>query len=173
MTGLAQIIGLLAVTAFLLSYQQKKRTNIIVWNATSRVLYIIQYLLLGAFEGAVLDILGTVSSFMAQKKDNKIIKKHLTLTVIIINLIILAAGLYMYEDIFSLFPIVGVILHTSAFWITEEKTIRKVSFLGSPFWLVYNLASHAYGSAIGDMLTMVSIGIAIYRYDIRKNKTAE
>jgi len=168
MTVLAQIIGLFAVTAFLLSYQQKKRTNIIIWNATSRVLYIIQYVLLGAFEGAVLDILGTISSFMAQKKENKIIKKYLILFVSVINLIILAVGLSMYKNIFSLFPIVGVILHTTAFWITEEKTIRKISFLGSPFWLVYNLASQAYGSAIGDMLTMVSIGVAIYRYDIRR-----
>jgi hypothetical protein len=81
---------------------------------------------------------------------------------------ILAVGLYLYENIFSLFPIAGVILHTSAFWITEEKTIRKVSFLGSPFWLVYNLANFAYGSAIGDILSMISIGTAIYRYDIRK-----
>ena len=163
----AQIIGLFAVTAFLLSYQQKKRTNIIIWNATSRILYIIQYILLGAFEGVALDIMGTVSSFMAHKKNNKIIKKHLTLFIIIINLIIFCVGLSMYENIFSLFPIVGVILHTSAFWITEEKTIRKVSFLGSPFWLVYNLVSHAYGSAIGDILSMVSIGMAIYRYDIK------
>ena len=168
MIALAQIIGLFAVTAFLLSYQQKKRTNIIVWNVTSRILYIIQYILLGAFEGAVLDVLGTVSSFMAQKKDNKVIKKYLSLFIIVINLIILAVGLSMYKNIFSLFPIVGVILHTSAFWINEEKTIRKISFLGSPFWLVYNLASLAYGSAIGDILTMISIGIAIYRYDIRK-----
>lgn len=36
--------------------------------------------------------------------------------------------------------------------------------------LVYNLSSHAYGSAIGDILTMVSIGTAIYRYDIRGKK---
>jgi len=61
-----------------------------------------------------------------------------------------------------------VLLHTSAFWITNEKTIRKISFLGSPFWLVYNLVNCAYGSAIGDILTMVSIGVAIYRYDIKK-----
>ena len=164
---LAQIIGLFAVITFLLSYQQKERKNIIVWNATSRVLYILQYLMLGAFEGAVLDILGTVSSVAAQKKENKIIKKNLTFFVIGINLLILAVGLSLYKNIFSLFPIAGVILHTSAFWITEEKIIRRVSFLGSPFWLVYNLTSLAYGSAIGDVLTMISIGTAIYRFDIR------
>lgn len=168
MIVLAQIVGFLAVIIFLLGYQQKKRKNIIIWNVTSRVLYIIQYFLLGAFEGLALDILGTISSVAAHKKDNKIIKKHIKLFIIIINLMILAVGLYLYENIFSLFPIIGVILHTSAFWITEEKTIRKVSFLGSPFWLVYNLANFAYGSAIGDILSMISIGTAIYRYDIRK-----
>ena len=164
---LAQIIGVFAVITFLLSYQQKKRKNIIVWNATSRILYILQYLILGAFEGAVLDILGTVSSVAAQKKDSKIIKKNLIFFIIGINLLILTAGLFLYENIFSLFPIVGVVLHTSAFWITEEKIIRRVSFIGSPFWLVYNLANLAYGSAIGDILSMISIGTAIYRYDIR------
>lgn len=164
---LAQIIGVFAVITFLLSYQQKKRKNIIVWNATSRILYILQYLILGAFEGVVLDILGTVSSVAAQKKDSKIIKKNLIFFIIGINLLILTAGLFLYENIFSLFPIVGVVLHTSAFWITEEKIIRRVSFIGSPFWLVYNLASLAYGSAIGDIFSMISIGTAIYRYDIR------
>lgn len=166
----AQITGLAAVALFLLSYQQKKRKNIILCNAISRVLYILQYFLLGAFEGAVLDILGTVSSVMAQNKDKGFIKRNIKLAVILINLIIVVAGLSLYKDIFSLCPILGVMLHTSAFWITEEKTIRKVSFLGSPFWLIYNIASRAYGSALGDILTMVSIGIAIYRYDIRGGK---
>lgn len=61
-------------------------------------------------------------------------------------------------------------MHTSAFWISDEKLIRRVSFLGSPFWLIYNLVSCAYGSAIGDVLTMVSIAVAIYRYDIKGKK---
>ncbi len=166
----AQVVGILAVTTFLLSYQQKKRGNIIMLNATSRVLYIIQYIMLGAFEGAALDILGTVSSIAAQNKDRGFVKKRVKLICIAVNALILTVGLLLYKDIFSLFPIMGVLLHTSAFWLNNEKIIRRVSFLGSPFWLVYNLASRAYGSAIGDALTMLSIGIAIYRYDIRRGK---
>ena len=171
MTKIAQVVGIVAVVMFLLSYQQKKRKNIILWNATSRILYIIQYILLGAFEGAALDIMGTVSSIAAQNKDKKIIKKHLAIWITAINLLIIAVGLMLYENIFSLFPIVGVVLHTSAFWISNEKAIRIVSFIGSPFWLVYNLVSCAYGSVIGDVLSMVSIATAMYRYDIKgKNK---
>lgn len=170
MIMVAQAVGILAVALFLLSYQQKKRKNIIVCNAASRVLYILQYIMLGAFEGAVLDILGTVSSVMAQNKDKEFIRRHLKGMIILINALILAAGIWLYEDIFSLGALIGVMLHTIAFWITKEKTIRRVSFLGSPFWLVFNLANHAYGSAVGDFLTMVSIGVAIYRYDIKGEK---
>ena len=170
MTFAAQIIGLLAVATFLLSYQQKKRKNIIFLNATSRVLYIIQYIMLGAFEGAALDIMGTFSSVAAQNKDKGFIRKYVKAVFILINAVIFLIGILLYKNIFSIFPVIGVFLHTSAFWISDEKTIRRVSFLGSPFWLIYNLASCAYGSAVGDLLTMVSIGIAIYRYDIKRKK---
>ena len=170
MNWLAQAVGILAVVSFLLSYQQKKRKNIIIWNATSRVLYIVQYIMLGAFEGAVLDVLGTVSSVAAQNKEKRFIRNHIKTVVVVINLVIIAAGLMLYENVFSLFPIAGVVLHTSAFWISDEKIIRRVSFLGSPFWLVYNIASCAYGSALGDLLTMVSIATAMYRYDCKKKE---
>ena len=162
-----QIIGLLAVATFLLSYQQKKRKNIILLNTISRCLYILQYLLLGAFSGAVLDVLGAISSVIAGKKHNKFIKNHTKLVFILINFCIIAAGgmiAICNKSWLDLFPIVGVLLHTSAFWINSEKIIRRVSLLGSPFWFVYNLLSHAYGSAIGDILTICSIIIAMIRH---------
>lgn len=167
MNKLAFIVGLVAVTLYLLGYQQKKRNNIILFNATSRILYIIQYILLSAFEGAVLDVAGTISSFLAQKKNTTFIKKHTKWFVIGVNFLITAMGLMLYKNIYSLLPIIGVLLHTSAFWLDDEKRIRQVSFLGSPFWLVYNFVSGAYGSCIGDLLSMVSIGIAMFRYDIK------
>ena len=166
MEVLAQAVGVLAVVTFIFSYQQKKKKTIIALNAISRTLYIIQYVMLGAFEGAVLDVLGIISSCLAQNKEKPIVYKHFKMFVIIINLIILTVGLLLYKNIYSLFPVAGVILHTSAFWINKESTIRKVSFLGSPFWLIYNLVNRAYGSATGDILTMISIAVAICRYDL-------
>lgn len=162
-----QILGLLAVATFLLSYQQKKRKNIIIWNVISRILYILQYLLLGAFSGAVLDVLGTISSVLAEKKQISFIKKHLVAILVSVNALIIIAGLciaYINKSFLDIFPIVGVLLHTSAFWITNEKIIRRVSLLGSPFWFIYNFLSKAYGSAVGDILTMVSIIIAMIKY---------
>ena len=168
-----QIIGLLAVATFLLSYQQKKRANIILLNVISRCLYILQYLLLGAFAGAVLDILGAVSSVVAGRKHTGFVKRHTKAVLIAMDACILLAGgtiALWNRSWIDVFSIIGVLLHTSAFWISEEKIIRRVSLLGSPFWFVYNFLSRAYGSAVGDLLTMGSIVLAMYRH---REKTEE
>ncbi len=181
---IAQVIGIAAVVLFLLSYLQKKRANIIGFNVTSRCLYILQYILLGAFEGAVLDVAGAVSSVLAQKKNTSFIKKHFRLFLIGIDLIIVALGLatvvistqaqgvspFSLKGAIGLLPIAGVLLHTSAFWMDDEKKIRRVSLLGSPFWFAYNLISGAFGSCIGDLLSMVSILISMFRYDFKKKE---
>ena len=170
MNKIAFWVGIAAVILYFLGYLQKTRSKIIFFNATSRALYIFQYLLLSAFEGAVLDVAGIISSVLARKKDSCIIKKNTKLFFIAVNLVITAAGLMLYKNVFSLLPIIGVLLHTSAFWLDDEKKIRQVSLLGSPFWLVYNFVSGAYGSCIGDILSMVSIGVAMYRYDFKQEK---
>ena len=170
MKYLATGVGIVAVCFYLLGYLQKKRKQIILFNVTSRILYIVQYILLGAFEGAVLDVAGTITSLFAQKKSTAFIAKHLKLFIVAASLLIVASGLLVYEDWKSILPIVGVLLHTGAFWLSNEKVIRIISFIGSPFWLLYNFLSGAYSSCIGDILSMVSIAVSMYRYDYKKQK---
>ena len=165
-----QIIGILAVATFLLSYQQKQRKNIILTNVISRCLYILQYILLGAYAGAVLDVLGAVSSVVAGKKHTPWIYRYRRMILIGMNLCILFAGgtiAFLNKSWLDLFSIAGVLLHTNAFWLNDERKIRWVSLMGSPCWFVYNYTSRAYGSAVGDVLTMGSIVIAMVKY--RKN----
>ena len=161
---IATVVGMFAVATFLLSYQQKKRKNIILWNVVSRCLYVVQYVLLGAYSGAVLDVLGAAVSIVAERKDHPRIARHIKAVVISCNLVIVAVGLLLYENVFSLLPIAGVLLHTGAFWLRDERAIRRISLLGSPFWFAYNLVSRAYGSCIGDLLTMTSIVVAMVKY---------
>lgn len=162
-----QIIGIIAVILFVLSYQLKKRSGIIICNVISRCLYILQYILLGAFSGAILDVLGVFASVIAEKKDKPFIKKHLRTVIIAIDAIMVIAGVVICiinNSLLDLLPIAGVLLHTSAFWISDERKIRLVSLTGSPFWFVYNFASRAYGSAAGDLFTIVSIIVAMIKY---------
>ena len=172
MNILATVFGFFAVLMFVISYQLKKRKSIIIFNAGSRILYILQYIFLGAFEGALLDIVAFSVSLLCSKRDSKFIKKHFILTVILANVFIVVVGLTAYKNIFSLLPILGVIFETLALWLRKEKNIRIVSFLGAPFWLAYNVICGAYASALGNIFTLVSIAIAIIRYDILKKEEA-
>ena len=60
---ISQVIGVFAVALYLLSYQLKKRSHIVWVTCISNALYVTQYILLGAFSGAVMDFMSTVSSF--------------------------------------------------------------------------------------------------------------
>lgn len=160
----AQIIGVIAVATYILSYQFKKRKNILFVNAISSVLYVLQYIMLGAFEGAAVDVLSTISTFAAQNKNK--LKKFSLIVFIIINLSFMVSGIVLYKNVFSLFPVLGAMLQTGAFWLKNERNIRIVSFLGTPFWLVYNFICGAYGPTFGTVLSIISIGTAIIRYDI-------
>lgn len=165
----AQILGISAVIAFLLSFQFKKRRNILVVNIVSRVLYVLQYVVLGAFEGAVLDFLGMVSSVIAKYKEKQFVRKNWIFFLIVIDAVLIMAGLLFYADIFSLFAIAGVVFEITALWLTNESYIRKLSLVSTPFWFVYNVANHAYGSAVGSFLAMISIIIAMVRYDRKRS----
>lgn len=167
-----QAVGIAAVIAYLLCYQQKTRRGIILLNVTSRLLYILQYLLLGAISGAILDVLGSIASVIAERRDTPFLKKNLRAVFLTVNAVIVAVGLtvaILNQSLLDLLPIAGVLFHTGAFWLHDEQQIRRVSLCGSPFWLWYNLASRAYGSAVGDALTIASILIAMVKYR-KKNK---
>ena len=167
---MAHVLGILAVVTFLLCFQFKTRKNIIIMNLVSRMLYILQYILLGAFEGAALDFAGFLLSFFARYKEKEAFKKYFAFILITVNVILLAIGLAMYENVFSLFALVGITTEITALWLTKEKNIRILSLVAAPAWLVYNLANGAYSSVLGNVLVIVSIVIAMLRLDFKNGK---
>ena len=98
---IANIIGILAVIMFVLSYQFKTRKKIIFFNGGSRVLYVLQYLLLFAFEGAVMDVVALIVTAFAHQRDNKFFSKHKSLLIIGSNLFVVAIGLMFYKNLLN------------------------------------------------------------------------
>ena len=168
---IANVIGVIATTTFLLSYQQKKRMHIIIWNATARILFVFQYLMLGAYAGAVLDIVSAAVAALAGKKDHPRVAKHLVPLLILCNLALVGTGvatIIIQKEPLGILALVGVLLHTDALWLRDERVIRRISLCGSPCWFAYNLLSGAFGSAVGDLLSICSILLAMFKY--RKKK---
>jgi len=164
----ALIVGLAAVFFFLLSYQFPKRKAIIACNVVSRVLYILQYLLLFAFEGAAMDVSAIPSSVLAARKHTPFVEKHKWPILIAVNAFVIGIGFLVWQDWLSWVPVAGVLLETNALWLSREKYIRLFSLAALPFWLFYNLRCGAYGAALGNVLVIGSILSAMFRYDIPK-----
>lgn len=163
----SQIIGLAAVGLYLLSYQLKKRKSIVWVTCISNALYVLQYVLLGAFSGAVMDFMSTVSSFLAAKKNDEPFKRHSKWLAASNMVIIVAVGLisaYLQREWIELLPIAGALFQTGGLWFENEQTIRKFGLYSAPFWLVYNYILQAYGAALGSVIAIVSIIVAMVRY---------
>ena len=171
-----QIVGILAVIAFMLSYIQKNRIAIIIVNATASALYVLQYILLGAFAGAVHDMFGGIIAVVAGKKHTAFVKKHFKLFFFLLNGAVVSLGItiaVLNRSLLDLLPIFGVVFQNDAFFLTKENNIRIVSLIGGPFWLIYNLASHAYGAAVGSILSMCFIIAGLIKYREKKCKTTD
>ena len=167
----ALITGLAAVFFFLLSFQFPKRKAIIACNVVSRVLYILQYLLLFAFEGAAMDISAIPSSVLAARKHTPFVQAHKTAIIAGVNLFVIVVGILVWQDWLSWVPVVGVLLETNALWMSREKNIRWLSLAALPFWMFYNLRCGAYGAVLGNVLASGSTISAMVRYDFPgKNK---
>ncbi len=167
----SQIIGLGAVALYLLSYQLKKRSHIVWVTCISNALYVLQYVLLGAFSGAIMDFMSTVSSFLAAKKNDPPFNKHIRLLTWVNIIVIAAVGLisaFVQRKWIELIPLAGALLQTGGLWCDDEQTIRKFGLCSAPFWLVYNFISQAYGASLGSVIAIVSIIISLIRY--RRNK---
>ena len=168
----AQILGFAAVGLYLLSYQLKKRSSIVGVAFLSNIFYVSQYFLLGAFAGAVMDILAAIASFLAVKKNAPFLEKFkkwvpaaMILVIVVIGLVI--AGLQ--RSWIELIAVLGAVFQAISLWCDDEQTIRKFGLCSAPCWLVYNFISKAYGSAIGSIFVIVSIVVSLVRY--RKNKS--
>ena len=161
---IAQVFGLLGVIFYLLSFQFKKRSGILLVNTISRVFYVLQYLFLGAFDGMAMDLLGLISALLASltKPLSRMQKAVIFLTI---NLAILATGFVLYRNLFSLLAIAAILLETTALWLQNERYLRILSLLSAPLWLIYNLSALAFGSALGNALAILSLSIAMVRFD--------
>lgn len=164
------IIGILGVLAFVISYQQRTGKGIIACTVTARTLFVIQYILLGAYEGAAQNGVGALSAILAENKEKRIFAGRVGLWLGFIYVLTVGVGILSWKSPLSFLPIMAMILQNTALWMKKPKAIRLLCLAGIPLWLTYNFISHAYSSMACDILSAVSIGAALIRYDLKKKE---
>lgn len=163
---LAQIIGFCGTGVTFIAYQQNKRRNILLCTVLSCSLFCVHYILLGAYTGAVMNLIGVLRSTVFVNNDKKWAKSTFWLFLFVaLNIV---AGIVTWNHWFSVLPLIGMVLSTVSNWMKSEKLIRFITFPSSPCWLVYNALSGSVAGVITECFIMTSLIIAIIRYDILK-----
>ena len=160
-------MGWLALICSAISFQQKKRVGILLWQSTATLISSLYLFLLGAYEGACLDLLSFAGK-MVFSKGSAVIGISLSVWRIIFLAAMLIAGILTWSDIFSSLAIFGSCLSLFALSMKSPTKIRFISLLVGPCWIVYNWVYHAYPSILMECIALTSIIIAIIKYDIKK-----
>ena len=155
---LAQVFALLSSTCLLISFWQKKRNKILFFQILDSTFDVLQYLLLGAYTGGAISLLGATRAYCFSKTKNK---KFLYL---FLGLYIVAS-LVTFDGAISLIPLLAALIYTIVVWNKKEKNIRLYSVFVFILWLIYDVLVGAYVNAITDIVLIVSNILAFNKLD--------
>lgn len=169
---LAQLIGFGGTVLTIIAYQQNKRKRILGCTVISAALFAIHYIILGAYTGAIMNVLAGTRSLVFMNNTKKWAKSKIW--VVVFMLIYIVACIATWDKWYSVLPLIAMLLTTVSNWFQSEKKIRFLTFPSSPCWLVYNILNGSVAGIITEIFVMSSLIIAIIRFDLRKsNKTQE
>ena len=161
----AQIFGLLGLALSIMAFQFKKHQNIVLLKLTSELVFSIQYILLGAWTGAVLDFISVIRNFLFYK----FVKKNISTTpvIVIFGIFVVITGFVTFDGFISILPIGSKLLTTVSYGMRKERWLRVITLPSCILWIIYNLYVGSWAGALTDSMTLVSLLIAMYKFDFK------
>jgi len=169
LTTFGTIFGISALVCAFLSFQAKTRRMIIKMSLVAVVFWVLYFFAEGAYVSAIMcfvSILRLALNFIGI--DYKW-AGHIAWLYVFLGLILLF-GIASYAQPKDLIPTTASLLMTLSTFLKKERSIRIVSFAGISVWIVNGLLGGLWFALISDVCSVVSIVIAIIRYDILKKE---
>ena len=162
----AQLIGFLGLIGAMTAYQMKTQKKIVTVQIVSCSFFTIHFLMLGAYTGALLNLIAAIRSVVFANKDKKWGRSNLW--ILFFSIVCIIAVGFTWEGYLSLLPMAGMVLTTISWGIEKANLVRIISLPSSPLWIVYNLASKSTAGVLTELFVMTSIITAVVRLDIKK-----
>lgn len=169
----AQLIGIAAMGFNILSYQQKTRSRAIAFQLGGALLFSVNFFLLGAIVGSILNIVAAVRAVVFLNKD-KLRANHpawlagfilVYLLSYVLTFTVFGKEATPVNLLVEFLPVIGMTATTVSFRMSDAKAIRRFGLISSPSWLIYNIANFSIGAIACEVLSLCSIVIGIFRYD--------
>jgi len=164
---LAQGIGLIGMALVFIAFQQNKKEKILWIQASAAISFAVHFFMLGAWTGMSMNLLEIPRNVIFACEHEK--RKQMLLTMLFIALFVIL-GIFTWESPMSMFPISAMSLSTIVFSLRKPSYIRFFGLPVSAFWLAYNIISMSVAGVLTESFCLLSIIIAIFRFDVLKKK---
>ena len=168
-----QLIGVLGIIASIISFQCKKHKSILLFRTLNEAIFALQYLLLGAYTGMTMNLIGCVRNTIFSKQVQKGKKTYVPTIVFCVLFSIL--GLFTWQGLKSILIIIAKILSTIAYGNKNTTVVRTILFITCTSWLIYNYCVFSIAGVLCEAFTLISLIIGVIRLDIipklAKNKS--
>ena len=168
----AQAVGLAAMGFNILSYQQKTRRGVIGFQLCGSLLFALNFFLLGAPMGCILNIISAIRAVVFINRD-KLRANHpawlagflLTyLASYLLTFTVLGKDPTAVNLILEFLPVIGMTAATLSFRKQDAASIRRYGLISSPCWLIYNCTVPSTGGIICEVFNIISIIVGLIRY---------
>ena len=178
---IAQSFGIVGMILNIIVFQQKKQKNVLLFQFFAALTFAVNYLLLGAIVGGLLNIVGALRSVVFYFEEKTKARGLMWLIVFIIAFGVSYPLTFLAFEtpaipknlIIELLPVLAMIIATVALRTGKSKTVRSLGLISSPMWLVYNCFSGSIGAIASEILNLASIIVGIIRLDIKRGKGEE
>lgn len=169
--AIAQIIGFIALVFAMVSYQMKTQKKIVLIQIVSCSFFALHFLMLGAYTGALMNLIAAIRSVVFANKDKKWGRSNWW--IVFFSLVCVVAVGFTWEGTLSLMPMAGMVLTSVAWGIEKASLVRLISLPSSPLWIVYNFICGSTAGVLTEVFVMISIITAMIRLDLPKKKAGK
>jgi hypothetical protein len=162
------VVGILL--GFLIYQVRSQRALLIVHIITSAV-FSAHYGMIGAWTGMAMNALGLVRDIALFYRNQK--QSNERYTPILFTILMGVVGAFAWEAWYSIFMVLGLVIHTYALSFIDPQNVRKSILITSPLVLIYDVIVHSYGGTIYESVAIISAIIGIVRfYQKQKENTS-
>ncbi len=164
---IGQIIGIFAVAVLFSAYQMKSRKALLLLQMLGIALIVVQYFMINAITGAVLNVvclIRTIFFYFTEGKIKNYTLKNYVFPIFFAGLVCVFA-IFSWEGWHSILMLVALAINSFCTGAFSPQNFRKSLILTCTLAFIYNVIVFSIGGMLNETLSIVSAVIGIIRYN--------
>lgn len=153
---IGHISGAVGIAVNVLIYQQKNNKGILFLKLLSDIVWMIHYLLISAYSGAAVALIGIVRELVFI-----FVKKHRERWLILFLVISFVSSYLTYKNIYSILPALASAISVISFWQKSPIRTKYLSLPISACMGVYSFMNGSFSGVCNEILTVISSVVSI------------